>query len=422
MNRRTVASALCAVMSEHSSDCFTAFRFFENLALDDNTRVSHRSKRSTIFRLFVVPTIQSSFETRSTWNNNLGTDITDSWPIPAEEEEEEEVEEDVSNGDYVGNQERVHGVALPASILFEPAHGSRVDDRVNDQDMPETRMSPTSNVGSGNNDGSNNNNSEVGSPIAPNDPNYPAPELVSHGRVNDRDNDQDMPEARMSPTSNVGSGNNDGSDNNNLEVGSPTAPNDPNYPAPEPVADPVSGVMELAGEPSLGVAPSVADIGPSAPVLEPPPLVILPPVQQDERNEQEQEQDEYARQRNEWNEQELDESSSDESSNHNRDTLPNPVVRGPIQPAPVVPSPIVREPVLFLMDESSSDKSSIDNHWNIPAPIVPAPIVRAPIVRAPIVPAPDFVDDDMPTLPRWPISLHVQDLLPLEFTELFPWN
>jgi hypothetical protein len=290
-------------------------------------------------------------------------------------------------------------------------------------------------------------------------------ELV-HGTVAIQDNDQEMPDAGKAlitnagsrynvgrvPTTNAGSGYNVASSADNLQEDSPPVPNDPNYPASEVM--PERSVASPVIAPSyFVVTPSTSVVAPSTPVIPPPGSFIAPSG------------------RNERNEQELEDLSSDESTNRNRDTLPGPVVSRPIVPATVgqiVTSQLVREPALLAaairgpidrepallaavirgpIDESSSSNESLtDNLGNIPAQIVPVPggmgsaparrepvvveaaparrepVVPALVIRAPIVPPPNFAEDDRPQVPRWPILLHVHDLLRLEIIELLPWN
>jgi hypothetical protein len=314
---------------------------FENLALDKNTRLSHISKRSTIFRLCVQPTIGSLVEPmESEWTNRLGTEIADTWPVPAKEaKEEEEDEEDDRDGDDddEGEQEGGRGVASAASIPFE----------------------------------------------------------LIHGTVAIQDNDQEMPDAGralITNATNAGSGYNVASAADNLQEDSPPVPNDPNYLASEVMPE-HSVASPVIAPSSFVVAPSSFVVAPSTPVIPPPGSFIAPSGQ-------------------------------------------NELVSRPIIPTTVgqiVTSQLVREPALLAaairgpIDESlSSDEPLTDNLGNIPAQIVPVPggmgSVPALVIRAPNVPPRDFAEDDRPQVPRWPISLHVHDLLRLEIIELLPWN
>jgi hypothetical protein len=240
----------------------------------------------------------------------------------------------------------------------------------------------------------------------------------------------DAGRALITNATNAGSGYNVASAADNLQEDSPPVPNDPNYLASE--------VMPEHSVASPIIAPSYFVVAPSTPVIPPPGSFIAPSG------------------RNERNEQDLEDLSSGESTNHNRATQPVPVVSRPIIPATVgqiVTSQLVRELALLAaairgpIDESlSSDESLTDNLGNIPAQIVPVPggmgsaparrelvvieaaparrelVVPALVIRAPIIPPPNFAEDDRPQVLRWPISLHVHDLLRLEIIELLPWN
>jgi hypothetical protein len=157
------------------------------------------------------------------------------------------------------------------------------------------------------------------------------------------------------------------------------------------------------------------------------------------------------------------EENGTETSNCNEDTLPLPapivralsepscvireqihpvpalVERAPIQPAPVIMEHILPPPVHQPQEDDIP-------HLPLPAPIVRAPsepsrvireqihpvpalVERAPIQPAPIImghilppPVPQPQEDDIPQMPRWPISLHVPNLLGLDISNLMPWN
>jgi hypothetical protein len=131
---------------------------FENLALDGNTHLSYRSKRSTIFRFSVQPTIQSTFEIAARWNNRIGTEITEpSLPIPDEEVEHEEEEEEVEEEEEevaVDPQNMVAEIEeqeVDATQNIDVRANANVTD--NDLEMPKAGQAQLLHVGSINNDG-----------------------------------------------------------------------------------------------------------------------------------------------------------------------------------------------------------------------------------------------------------------------------